>query len=234
MHTTTGDDFLINNSKSQRYVITFVVSAVLLHLLLLVPIKIAIQHNKEQAINLILSKTAVVVAKKEPKNETTPALKEKPITQPKKVVVQTTAKKKAVVPIPVKKPPVKVVRQTESIKKPITVKKQESLPTTAVLLNSIKTRKSVEISQDFQAKTGHEEDFVYKSVEQAEMFKEFKLINEDIDKPEYAMKFYSEGIEGSIERFMDKITYKKNFTTRYGTKIQCVSVAIVITACGWK
>ena len=234
MHTTTEDDFLINNSKSQRYVITFVVSAVLLYLLLLVPINIAIQQNKEQTINLILSKTAVVVAKKEPKNETTPALKEKPITQPKKVVVQTTAKKKAVVPIPVKKPPVKVVRQTESIKKPITVKKQESLPTTAVLLNSIKTRKSVEVSKEFQAKTGHEKDFVYKSVEQAEMFKEFKLINEEIDKPQYEMNFYAEGIEGSVERFMDKITYKKNFTTRYGTKIQCVSVAIVITACGWK
>jgi hypothetical protein len=234
MHTTTEDDFLINNSKSQRYAITFVVSAVLLYLLLLVPIKTAIQQNEEQAINLILSKTSIAEAEKVPKKEPKTVLEEKPITT-EKPVVQTKKQKKPVAAAIIKKPPVKVVHLTDPIKKPVNkVKKQESLPTTVVLLNSIKTRKTIQLSKEFQAKTGHEDDFVYKSVEQAEMFKEFKLINEEIDKPQYAMKFYSEGIEGSVERFMDKITYKKRFTTRYGTKIDCISVAIIITACGWK
>lgn len=230
MHTTTEDYFLINNSKSQRYAVTFVVSAVLLFLLLLIPVKIAIQQDKEQAVNLILSKALVVKEKKLPKI----TLKEKPSTKPSNIIIQPKEKKKPVLSKLIKKPSAQVVRQTEPIKKPITIKKQEPLPSAAVLLSSIKTRKSVEVSQEFQAKTGHEEDFIYKSVEQAEMFKEFKLINEEIDKPQYEMNFYAEGIEGSVERFMDKITYKKTFTTKYGTKIQCVSVALVIAACGWK
>ena len=235
MHTTTGDDFLINNSKSQRYVITFVVSAMLLFLLLLIPLKITVEHFTEQRINLILSKS-VVVNQKQVKKETLnnsistqikPEEKSKPVVKPQSQPKQ---------PVVIKNPPVHVVKATKPKKQPaMKVTKQTQLPTTAELLNSIKdNRNTVKLGKEFQAKTGHEDDFVYKSVEQAEMFKEFKLINEEIDKPQYEMNFYAEGIEGSVERFMDKITYKKNFTTRYGTKIQCVSVAIVITACGWK
>ncbi len=233
MHTTTEGSFL-NNSQPKRYVITFVVSAMLLYLLLLIPYKIAIKHYKEQPINIILSKS-VVVEKKQVKKATTkttistqkkPVVQNKPINKPIKKPEQ---------PVLVKKTFVQDVRATKpKEQQAIKVTKQPQLPTTAELLNSIKTRKNVQLSQDFQAKTGHEDDFVFKSVEQAQMFKEFKLINEEVDKPQYEMNFYSEGIEGSVERFMDKITYKKRFTTRYGTKIDCVSVAIVLTACGWK
>ncbi len=232
MHTTVDDYQLIRQSRqSKRYMVTFLASVLLLFLLLLVPVKIIIESSKEQTIELILSKPPVVAEKKVSKV----AKVEKPVSKGKKVIAAAKVKKKLVKQAIIKKPEIKIVKFKTPIKKPIiTVKKQQPLPTTADLLNSIKTRKTVQLSSEFQVKTGHEDNYVYKSVEQAEMFKEFKLINEEIDKPQYEMNFYAEGIEGSVERFMDKITYKKRFTTKYGTKIDCAAVALVIVACGWK
>jgi len=224
MHTTS-DYYLINHSQSKRNFITFLVSVCLLVLLLMVPVQLYVQQKQQKLIALELTKAAPVL-------KTKPVQKApmQPLTKQKEVTSKKEAPKKLI------KTEIKIVKSTPQKQKPKQSEvKPIELPSTAVLLNTIKNRQNtVKLGKEFQAKTGHEEDFVYKSVEQAQMFKEFKLINEEVDKPEYEMNFYAEGIEGSVERFMDKITYKKTFTTRYGTKIHCASVAIVITACGWK
>ncbi len=231
MHTTS-DYYLINHSQSKRNFITFLVSVCLLVLLLMVPVQLYVQQKQQKLIALELIKAAPVLKTKPVQKEKKPVQKTpmQPLTKQKEVSSKKEAPKKLI------KTEIIIVKSTPQKQKPKQSEvKPIELPSTAVLLNTIKNRQNtVKLGKEFQAKTGHEEDFVYKSVEQAQMFKEFKLINEEVDKPEYEMNFYAEGIEGSVERFMDKITYKKTFTTRFGTKIQCASVAIVITACGWK
>lgn len=58
-------------------------------------------------------------------------------------------------------------------------------------------------------------------------------LDESVDKPRIEMNFYSQGYMGSIERFFDKIIYKKEFITKYGTKINCAAVGILML-CSWK
>ena len=90
-----------------------------------------------------------------------------------------------------------------------------------------------ELDDDFKARTGNEDDFIFKEIKQPEWNMVTKLIDEEVDKPRVYMNFYSEGIVGSTERFFDKISYKKVFTTRYGTKIACGGVGPLIM-CSWK
>lgn len=77
------------------------------------------------------------------------------------------------------------------------------------------------------------DDFKYRVFEKPKWNKVTKLIDEEVDKPQYQMNFYSEGIVGSTERFFDKISYKKRFTTRYGIKIDCVGIGPLVS-CSWK
>lgn len=58
-------------------------------------------------------------------------------------------------------------------------------------------------------------------------------LDESVDAPRIQMQFYSAGLTGSIERFFDKITIEKTFTTQYGTKIHCALIGVV-ALCGWK
>jgi hypothetical protein len=44
--------------------------------------------------------------------------------------------------------------------------------------------------------------------------------------------FYSSGFRGDLERFGDAITQEFGFKTRYGTKVQCVMM-VVLLVCGW-
>ena len=50
---------------------------------------------------------------------------------------------------------------------------------------------------------------------------------------EYQWVMYSSGIEGDVERAFDAVTKTWGFTTRYGTKVKCAWV-LVIVSCGWK
>ena len=89
------------------------------------------------------------------------------------------------------------------------------------------------LSKEFQVRTEDPYDYIYQKVEAPQWNHVTKFIDEDIDKPRMEMNFYSIGLEGQVEKFMDKITYKKTFTTKYGTKIHCAVIA-VLAACGWK
>ena len=93
--------------------------------------------------------------------------------------------------------------------------------------------KLYEMDDDFKARTGHEGDFKFPEINQPEWNQVTKLIDEEVDKPRVEMNFYSEGIVGVTEKFFDKISYKKVFTTRYGTKIACGGVGPLVM-CSWK
>jgi len=220
--TATYLQLIDTASQSKRYIVTFFISVLVLFLLLLLPpIKKVVGQSKEKSIKLILNKVQVTVDKKD-----------KIIIEKTKPRTQTKVKNKLIVREPAKQIKVEVIMLKS---KPVTTEKPQPLPTVATLLNTIKMRKKVvKLGQEFQAQTGREDDFVLKTVGKDQMFIETKLVNEDTDKPEYEMNFYSEGVEGSVERFMDKITYKKRFTTKYGTKIDCAAVTLVIVTCSWK
>ena len=101
------------------------------------------------------------------------------------------------------------------------------------VLEMIQNRKPIDIPVEFQARSGPKTDFYIPEQEIHDWLADLPYLDESVDKPKLEMKFYPEGIDGSIEKFFDKITIKKTFTTKYGTKIQCVLVG-VLAACGWK
>lgn len=53
------------------------------------------------------------------------------------------------------------------------------------------------------------------------------------EDPEGPFRFYSVGIRGDVERAFDSVTKEFGWTTRYGTKVKCAYV-LVIVSCGWK
>jgi hypothetical protein len=118
---------------------------------------------------------------------------------------------------PTKKPP-------NAITKPIT---------TSDILLSVKNRVSMDIPPEFQARTGPAKDFYIPEQEIENWLADIPFLDESVDRPTIQMKFYSEGFTGHIEKFFDKITISKTFTTKYGTKFHCALIG-VIAACGWK
>lgn len=46
------------------------------------------------------------------------------------------------------------------------------------------------------------------------------------------LAFYSSGFRGDLERFGDAITQEFGFKTRYGTRVKCVAM-VVLVVCGW-
>lgn len=174
------------------------------------------------------------------KPKSKPRIIPEPIIKPElkpveKEVVKKPVKTKALQPKPKVSKAMPIAIAPTVIEK--TIKKlKKQLPSSGTIFNSISNKeKFITLGKDFQAKTAEQDDFKFKTFEQPEWNMVTKLINEEVDKPQYEMNFYSDGIEGSVERFMDKITYKKRFTTKYGTKIDCVAVAaVIIVGCGWK
>ncbi|TDR19589.1 hypothetical protein C8D91_2146 [Marinicella litoralis] len=101
------------------------------------------------------------------------------------------------------------------------------------ILLAAKNRTSVFISPEFQARSANQQNFQIPTVEIENWLADIPFLDESVDRPTIQMKFYAEGIEGSLEKFFDKITISKTFTTQYGTKIHCALIG-VIAACGWK
>ncbi|MFC3194441.1 hypothetical protein ACFODZ_09330 [Marinicella sediminis] len=94
-------------------------------------------------------------------------------------------------------------------------------------------RTSVAISADFQARSGPAKNFYIPQQEIENWLNDIPFLDESVDQPTIQMRFYPDGIEGHIEKFFDKITISKTFTTKYGTKIHCALIG-VIAACSWK
>ncbi|WP_154223872.1 hypothetical protein [Marinicella rhabdoformis] len=85
---------------------------------------------------------------------------------------------------------------------------------------------------DFLSKK-NQNQFLAKQYIAKDNYADLPYLDESIDAPRVQMAFYSPGFMGNVEKFFDKITYKKTFTTKYGTKIHCALVG-VIAMCGWK
>jgi hypothetical protein len=142
------------------------------------------------------------------------------------------------------KPVTKSVNPTESptstdknIIKPIETVRPEQQQSEKVsagqILLSANNRTSTELPAEFQARTGPVKDFFIPEQEITDWFADIPFLDESVDRPTIEMRFYAEGIEGGIEKFFDKITISKTFTTKYGTKIHCALVG-VLAVCGWK
>ncbi len=102
------------------------------------------------------------------------------------------------------------------------------------VLQMLQNRPSMELTSDFLPRTAPAKDFYIPEQQIMDWYADIPFLDESIDKPKLQMRFYPEGFEGSIERFFDKVTYTKTFTTKYGTKIHCALIAGILAACSWK
>ncbi|MFK8011788.1 MAG: hypothetical protein AB8B80_07095 [Marinicellaceae bacterium] len=217
----------------------FIFSVVILSLILLIPINISYDFAfKDKVIEVVINKSNT---KKPPKPQsvlpvqdqhTTPQSIKPAIAEP--LIVEKTAPNENVEKVIDNKPSVVApIIQRKIVKEP-TKKPIQKLPSAAVIFNSAYGKvKLYELDEAFKARKGDEDNFKFREIKQPEWNTVIHLIDEEVDKPRVEMNFYSEGIVGSTERFFDKISYKKVFTTRYGTKIACGGVGPLV-ACSWK
>jgi hypothetical protein len=226
MQATWSEHNWFEESQSiKRHIIAFSLSVVIVFLLLAVPLHMKLNFVEDKKVlNLELIKTKPVIKQIEIA---------KPIPEPQKSIPQSIVETNQVKPIETKP---KVIAPEIIKAKPLNTKEetQKPIPSSADIFDLTYGKVKLNpIDKHFQARTGNEEDFVFKKMERPEWYKVKKHINEEIDKPSTYMEFYSLGIEGSVERFFDKITYKKRFTTKYGTKIDCGGVGPLVM-CSWK
>lgn len=226
--TWSQHNWFENNSSISRHIIAFGFSVVLLVLLLMIPYQLNIdtkQYTSTIAVDLIKEKPIVESQIVQTVDET---VKEEVVEEVAEKIVKTIEES-----TPETQPKV-----TQAVAKPIklnpqTIKETPPLPSAGTILNTAYGKvKLHQISKDFQVATEDYEDFKFKTIQQPKWNQVTKLIDEELDKPRVVMDFYSAGIVGSTERFFDKITYKKKFTTRYGTKIYCGGVGPLIM-CSW-
>ncbi|VAW45841.1 hypothetical protein MNBD_GAMMA02-743 [hydrothermal vent metagenome] len=179
--------------------------------------------------------------------ETQPTIPDPPISEPKPikqplvepvfeqpdVPIETAVKNEEVVVEPTPKEVARIKPASEPQESVI------SKPTTTPEINAgkvlqmMQNRTSIDITPEFQARTGPATDFYIPKQQIHDWLADIPYLDESVDKPKLQMKFYAEGLDGSIEKFFDKITTSKTFTTKYGTKIHCALIGI-IAMCGWK
>jgi len=243
LQTTWEQTLWINHNPIQRQFIALVVSVLILILVLMIPV--SLKHHfssQENIIEVELSKETVnnlsqqTVNEKSDQPETYPKVEVEPITDPvKEQIVGKPSNPNKTIETMVDKKPVSVTPKI--VEQPSPKPKDEQmakLPSSTDIFNSAYGKvKLYELDEDFKASTGHEDDFKLREIKQPEWNIVTKLINEEVDKPRVEMNFYSAGIVGATEKFFDKISYKKVFTTRYGTKIACGGVGPLLM-CSWK
>ena len=105
--------------------------------------------------------------------------------------------------------------------------------TTGDIMLSVKNSSAFQVPKEFQARTGAAMDFHIPQNEIEDWLADIPYLDESVDRPTIEMRFYAQGFEGKIEKFFDKITISKTFTTKYGTKIHCALIG-VLAACSWK
>jgi len=104
---------------------------------------------------------------------------------------------------------------------------------TGDILRMIEDRTSIEITPEFEARSGPATDFFMPTPQVTDWYADIPYLDETVDQPQLELNFYAEGFEGSIERFFDRITVTKTFTTKYGTKIHCAWIGVLVS-CAWK
>ncbi len=197
---------------------------------------------KPWTVSLLKTNQAIEIELLEPQPSLISPKKDQPIKQPK---IEPVIKKNK------EKPTESKVKQSPKVNENTTEKKLEPKPVnvpshsvqvesipknslnTGDVLEMIKNRTSVEVPIDFQARIGPAKSFYIPEQEIKDWMADIPYLDESVDKPKLQMKFYAEGIEGNIEKFFDKITISKTFTTKYGTKIHCALVGVLV-ACSWK
>ncbi len=240
MQNTWQQSQWINNNTLKRQFIAFVISLLIVVLILLIPIHLSfdteyqqstieIELSKDKPQPIIDLKPESPAVKKSETADTQPIpepIIQKSVEKPQKIADE----KSKDLPPSIVSPIIEVTRTPKT-----TVAEQPNkLPSSGVIFDSAYGKVHLyELDDDFKARTGNEDDFIFKEIKQPEWNMVTKLIDEEVDKPRVYMNFYSEGIVGSTERFFDKISYKKVFTTRYGTKIACGGVGPLIM-CSWK
>ena len=200
-------------------------------LLLLVPIHVKInllQTEKNLQIELIKKaktvdknidlKKSVKKAQQKPESTKTVAVKKKPSSSK----IQRVKNKQ---PKPLKLTKKKIIKaKFES--------QTKGKINSGILLNSIENHaKYKPVTGIFTSQNPHDADFKFKKFKQSHIYRVQKYLNEEIDKPQVAMNFYSDGIIGVLERAMDKYIPKKTFVTKYGTKIDCAYIGVIL--CSW-
>ena len=237
MQTTWQQTHWLNDKPQHRQIIAFIVSALIIAIILLIPISLHYDFSQtENSIEVILSKENIPLESEQRPEVQQQDIKQKIVEKPspgpivQKNPEQIEPIKKTIESAPMNVAP-KIVEQTA--KAPIE-EQTAKLPSSAVIFNSAYGKVHLyELDEDFKARTEHEDDFKFREIKQPKWNVVTNLIDEEVDKPRVMMDFYSEGIVGSTERFFDKISYKKTFTTRYGTKITCGGVGPLVM-CGWK
>ncbi len=147
-----------------------------------------------------------------------PIPKQEPKPQPNPTPQPSTSAKA------VKEPPTPAPKQVETSPK----------LSSGQVLRMMQQPTDVDISDTVFAPSDHNHQSFQPHVPVAQAWQsDLPYLDESVDRPRVQMNFYSEGFMGSVERFFDKITYEKTFTTKYGTKIHCALVAL-ITVCSWK
>jgi len=217
---------IITHSKIKRHMLSLFVSVLIVIIVLMIPVNRLLPVGQQYS---VLEVKLSTVAKK-------PKVIEIP-HKPKKTTQVVSKKKHSKKQKTIKKKSESISQTKQAEKKPPAVKSQEAtetqLPKSGVIFESAYGKiKLHKLDESFQARRGQEDDFKFKSIEQPQWNQVTKLLNEEVDKPRLQMDFYSVGPIGSIEKFLDKYVPKKTFTTKYGTKIDCMYVGLVI--CGWK
>lgn len=166
----------------------------------------------------------------EPELEPEPIKETKPESEPRQNPepnLQETPQ--AVTPQPIRLPP-----PAKSPVKPSTQPEPSTKqPTATDVMRMMSQPPRVELSDEFMPRLGPAKDFYIPEQEIMDWFADIPYLDESVDQPKLTMRFYPEGIEGHVEKFFDKITISKTFTTKYGTKIHCAVIG-VIAACSWK
>jgi len=198
------------NNSTHRQLVAFVVSVIIVLLILMIPVQVYnFSTLQEKTIEVEISKYTPEVKPEivvpQPKKQMV-----EPILNPQPIAETTDA-------MPIDKKPIvvtpKVITTTPTEKQQ--TEKATKLPSSAVIFESSYGKVHLyELDKDFQKSTGDEYDFKFKVIEKHKIYKVTKLIDEEKDKPRVKMNFYSLGVVGSVERFFDKISYNKKYTTK--------------------
>lgn len=248
----TFNDYNIGSEKSERYemmknyglnynqygyrnFVIWLLSVLLLSMILSVPVKnIMSQTNESQLIIELDKRRTVVLSSKDNSTEDENNSVKRTIPEqkmPKGVSLKETPVAKTDQNIKLNDDQSYVVKSPDS---DLTTSIEATLPKSDEIINSaFNNRKNLHVGQDFQIKPQDTNDFITKKVIAPKWNTMTQWVDEEVDKPSVNMKFYSEGIVGATERFFDRITIKKTFKTRYGTKVQCALIGL-IAVCGWK
>ena len=191
------------------------------------------EFNKTLAVDLIDTSEQITQMPEFAEPETPPVVVEK--VQPEKAIEPQYSPE-----IETKQPPAKADPQTQQStietevgNEPLDAEPVPNPLTSGDIMRMVNNRTSMEITPEFEARTGPAKDYFPQEPQVTDWYADIPYLDESVDKPQLQMNFYAEGLEGSIERFFDKITISKTFTTKYGTKIHCALVGVLVS-CIWK